>query len=538
NKAVYGLGGDDKIFLEMHQGKAYGGAGDDRLVGGEEQWGGDGDDSLEHALGEVIQRGGEGDDSILPGSGFAVIDGNTGDDTVKLPSPVLETRFRGMKQVQCLSVTLEVETIDIFHKLLYHCYDCRPKVTFSSPDVVAKFNQDKLKTWLGEYPYLFEVDLSKQTFTNRLIELFKQQGNDFSILKDLYDLSKGSLRVKGKDKDNKEVDINFINYAGGPTAFLVHDYSDLKACKGKTYTSRSDSGCPDDEDVVPFSEELDAATFDKIPKSELYKVGDVVIGILSRKKVKHYSGGQYKKLYESQVKDNNYYAMNVDKHRHHSFNSLKADANEKVYGSVYEKKMPGGGCQLLAEKTRCAKSSADDTLENCCVHYEVMGVDYINDDDVYNGVLYIHTKGFTQGQSRSISMYFLGKSNSNSNKKKLLIKFDYEQLLKFANIKTSVDKSSGVRHTHLNYPVVRFYAGLMDFIGTHGVVKNIENVVGSAYSTKIIGDDQNNLMVGKSGRNFFKGLSGNDRFVTGSEFDIVYGGAGRDTISIEASEKS
>ncbi|WP_257276250.1 calcium-binding protein, partial [Endozoicomonas sp. SESOKO4] len=68
--------------------------------------------------------------------------------------------------------------------------------------------------------------------------------------------------------------------------------------------------------------------------------------------------------------------------------------------------------------------------------------------------------------------------------------------------------------------------------------KNIENVVGSAYSTKIIGDDQNNLMVGQSGRNFFKGLSGNDRFVTGSEFDEVYGGAGRDTISIEASEKS
>ncbi|MGB1271761.1 MAG: hypothetical protein ACPG5T_06795, partial [Endozoicomonas sp.] len=404
------------------------------------------------------------------------------------------------------------------------------------------------------------------SFTDLLQRYQERFKGDFSVLKTLYGMKEqGSLRISNSG-------MNFINYHSDPSAFLFSPHSDLEACEGRTEYDRSERFCPDNTDVVPSASiqkfESEAIARSKIPSSDLYKIGEVTLGRLRRALVKHTRAGRYTWLYQELIsgrysdhtwvyggaethnigeetvarttgryigRDTGWsirdaHAITVDKRRLHSAaNVLTFDARGYLkIGTIME---PGDGCEVMVEGTRCWWSGTlEATKMGCCLYYEVLGVDFIPEEEVYQGTLYIHAGGFQQGNERQVRLYFIGNEGT-------LVEFDYQQLLKWANIKTWYDKSTGHRYTHDNNPVVRFYATLMDLAGSHGVLNNIENVVGSAYSTKFTGDDQNNLMIGRSGRNFFDARGGDDQIITGDQLDVVDAGPGNDTVMIKETDK-
>ncbi len=83
-------------------------------------------------------------------------------------------------------------------------------------------------------------------------------------------------------------------------------------------------------------------------------------------------------------------------------------------------------------------------------------------------------------------------------------------------------------------------AGGVDVYLNHGVTRgaegrdsllNIENVTGSAYADRLIGDSGNNVLLGGDGDDVIKGKDGDDTFAGGDGNDRIIGGSGTDRIS-------
>ncbi|MGJ0359846.1 hypothetical protein NG785_09320 [Aliarcobacter cryaerophilus] len=74
--------------------------------------------------------------------------------------------------------------------------------------------------------------------------------------------------------------------------------------------------------------------------------------------------------------------------------------------------------------------------------------------------------------------------------------------------------------------------------GDNDIVKNIENVIGTAGADTIVGNSSNNTLIGGAGNDIIKGVAGNNKIYGGDGNDTIYSGTGDDLIDGGAGENS
>jgi Ca2+-binding RTX toxin-like protein len=75
--------------------------------------------------------------------------------------------------------------------------------------------------------------------------------------------------------------------------------------------------------------------------------------------------------------------------------------------------------------------------------------------------------------------------------------------------------------------------GLVTDISSYDVLRNIENVTGSAFDDNLAGSYSDNMLMGGEGNDTLSGYDGNDTLIGGAGSNLLMGGNGNDTYAIE-----
>ncbi len=560
---VYTKDGEDAVyFSSMFAGKAFLGAGDDFVFGGKEQHGGRGEDTLIHGIGAARQWGGEDRDFIVSGTGRIYVDGGDGEapDTYSIPSthgqcfgpehPEAEKRLYGTGTransggwLPSQYATLK----DVSISCTYHYLEPREKVCYqynvnrqdSSYVFTINLRDNRVDNQLVHVlqqgqPLLTRQALSSNSTVQSGVRDFRRYGYWLSEDREFrralsesrggrpayfvvnaanahglnikdnshYDCKDGTVSnphsgVNGLWWLNTQASKPYIDYASTPEAFLTASHELLASCEGKTFYERSTLACPDDADVVPYARMTQYDNLERAINSlqkPAWSVMHAKVAILSRTFTRLMRLGAYPNAVTNEY--SHCYAVTIDKHLHHSF--FKGDIGRHPFG-------PAGGLVVAWSPW------SDQAKYN--PHYQVLGVDCIARDNIYEGQLYIHVNQASEAEN-DVQLYFVSNDG-------LVFEYSYEVL------KSHFGKNK----------VADAFLGMLDTFITGGVIRGIENLVLTNEKTKIIANDRSNLISNVAAGSYVETLGGDDRvLVNAQEGEFVYidTGTGNDFVSFFA----